>query len=387
MTRKNKSVVNPFDIINEELNSKTTAVTAPSVKSTSPSSAASEESVSQKASPAAQSEKKESPQKASATDTKNKTDKPAQTVSAANPNSTNPSENTGGSLPANIFKGILIVLLALVLAWIIFMPSGSLFELKDHMLHSISEQASNLRFHQNTAPSTTSAIATTATKATTPGTSQATSTTTATTTTTTTTTTTAATTTTIATTKLTTTAAAVTTTTTAAQEDPAFGNEQGAIYVYLKSQTVVVYKTDGTVRKAFTCSSGKAATPTKTGDYSIRSKYRWRLMIGNCYTQYASSFSSGYLFHSIPYNRRNAATMSDASYDKLGTPASSGCIRLCFRDSKWIYDNCPIGTFVRVIDEEAPAGIVPLPIPPRNTDAAYSGWDPTDTAPNNPYNQ
>ncbi|MBQ1554206.1 MAG: L,D-transpeptidase family protein [Clostridia bacterium] len=387
MTRKNKSVVNPFDIINEELNGKTTAVTAPSVKSTSPPSAASEESVSQKASPAAQSEKKESPQKASATDTKNKTDKPAQTVSAANPNSTSPSENTGGSLPANIFKGILIVLLALVLAWIIFMPSGSLFELKDHMLHSISEQASNLRFHQNTAPSTTSAIATTATKATTPGTSQATSTTTATTTTTTTTTTTAATTTTIATTKLTTTAAAVTTTTTAAQEDPAFGNEQGAIYVYLKSQTVVVYKTDGTVRKAFTCSSGKAATPTKTGDYSIRSKYRWRLMIGNCYTQYASSFSSGYLFHSIPYNRRNAATMSDASYDKLGTPASSGCIRLCFRDSKWIYDNCPIGTFVRVIDEEAPAGIVPLPIPPRNTDAAYSGWDPTDTAPNNPYNQ
>ena len=79
--------------------------------------------------------------------------------------------------------------------------------------------------------------------------------------------------------------------------------------------------------------------------------------------------------------------MSDASYDKLGTPASSGCIRLCFRDSKWIYDNCPIGTFVRVVNEEAPADIVPLPIPPRNTDAAYSGWDPTDTAPNNPYNQ
>ena len=392
MVKKNKSAANPFDIINDELNSKAVAVTAPSVKSASSSPAASGESVPQKTSPAAQSEKKESPPKASATetaahkDTKNKTTKPAQTLSAASPNSNSPSENTGGSLLSNVFKGILIMLLALVLAWIIFMPSGSLFELKDHMLHSISEQASNMGFHQNTASSTTAAIATTATKTTMPETSQA---TTATTTITTTTTTTTAvtTTTTIATTKRTTTAAAVTTTTTAAQEDPAFGNEQGAIYVYLKSQTVVVYKTDGTVRKAFTCSSGKAATPTKTGDYSIRSKYRWRLMIGNCYTQYASSFSSGYLFHSIPYNRRNAATMSDASYDKLGTPASSGCIRLCFRDSKWIYDNCPIGTFVRVVNEEAPADIVPLPIPPRNTDAAYSGWDPTDTAPNNPYNQ
>ena len=110
-------------------------------------------------------------------------------------------------------------------------------------------------------------------------------------------------------------------------------------------------------------------------------------MVGNCYTQYASSFSSGYLFHSIPYNKKNAGTMSNASYDKLGNPASSGCIRLCFRDTKWIYDNCPIGTPVHVVDENAPAGSVPEIIPERIKDTAHNGWDPTDDSPESPYNK
>ena len=159
-----------------------------------------------------------------------------------------------------------------------------------------------------------------------------------------------------------------------------------SITVYRPSQIVIVYDTMGNPVKVFSCSSGKAATPTKFGDYSIRAKYRWRFMVGNCYTQYASSFSSGYLLHSIPYNKRNAGTMSNASYDKLGNPASSGCVRLCFRDSKWVYDNCPIGTSVRVTDDFAPAGVYGEAVPARIDDAEHSGWDPTDDAPESPYN-
>ena len=160
-----------------------------------------------------------------------------------------------------------------------------------------------------------------------------------------------------------------------------------SITVYRPSQIVIIYDSSGNPAKIFSCSSGKAATPTKLGDYAIRAKYRWRFMVGNCYTQYASSFSSGYLFHSIPYNKKNAGTMSNASYDKLGNPASSGCIRLCFRDTKWIYDNCPIGTPVHVVDENAPAGSVPEIIPERIKDTAHNGWDPTDDSPESPYNK
>ena len=158
------------------------------------------------------------------------------------------------------------------------------------------------------------------------------------------------------------------------------------VTVYRPSQIVIVYDSGGNPVKTFSCSSGKSSTPTKLGEYAIRAKYRWRFMVGNCYTQYASSFSNGYLFHSIPYNKKNPATMSNASYDKLGNPASSGCIRLCFRDTKWIYDNCPIGTKVSVVDENAPAGSVPEIIPERIKDKAHSGWDPTDESPDNPYN-
>ena len=27
-------------------------------------------------------------------------------------------------------------------------------------------------------------------------------------------------------------------------------------------------------------------------------------------------------------------------YDKLGTPASHGCIRVCVADAKWVYEHC-----------------------------------------------
>ena len=170
-------------------------------------------------------------------------------------------------------------------------------------------------------------------------------------------------------------------------QDTETGDSPYSITVYRPSQIVIVYDSSGNPAKIFSCSSGKAATPTKLGDYAIRAKYRWRFMVGNCYTQYASSFSSGYLFHSIPYNKKNAGTMSNSSYDKLGNPASSGCIRLCFRDTKWIYDNCPIGTQVHVVDEKAPAGSVPEIIPERIKDSVHNGWDPTDEAPESPYNK
>ena len=297
-------------------------------------------------------------------------------------------EASDGGCLGWFFKVLLVLFLAAVLAWIIFMPSGSLKELWSYIegrivtvSHAVThlekaadtETASTLSaekaVNNDSAPSTTQANPTEITTVTEAAATVA---------------TTAA----VTTAKQTKAAA----TTVASQQSDTAGQEDIAdeasqhIVVYLKSQLAVVYEPSGEIAKSFICSTGKASTPTRTGNYRIRAKYRWRLMIGNCYTQYASSFSSGYLLHSIPYNKRNAGTMSNASYDKLGNPASSGCVRLCFRDSKWIYDNCPIGTGVRVTDEFAPDGVYGEAIPARIDDAAHSGWDPTDDAPENPYN-
>lgn len=153
------------------------------------------------------------------------------------------------------------------------------------------------------------------------------------------------------------------------------------------SQSVAIYSKDDTgaytvLSKCFTCSTGAKSSPTRTGQYKIRAKYRWRLLVGNVYGQYSSSISSSYLFHSVPYLRQNNSALDMAEYDKLGSPASHGCIRLCVRDSKWIYDNCPIGTQVNIVNASGPAG---QGYPARNTDPLYSGWDPSDPDPVNPY--
>lgn len=161
------------------------------------------------------------------------------------------------------------------------------------------------------------------------------------------------------------------------------------IVVYTGSQSVGVYGKDDAgeytrLVKAFTCSTGrKDSSPTRKGMYKIRAKYRWRLLVGNVYGQYNSSISSSYLFHSVPYYSRNASTLENEEYDKLGSPASKGCIRMCVRDSKWVYDNCPIGTQVHVVWASGPQG---NGVPQRKRAAKYSGWDPSDRwSQGNPY--
>ena len=278
------------------------------------------------------------------------------------------------------FKLFLVALLSLVLAWLVFMPDGSLQELWQRAEDVLPTLPFSTASSSGTKSGKTGTVVTVTQGTTTAATAVATTTAA---------TTTAATTTAATTTaKKTTAATEAQTTATAADAGQEEDEDINAMHiiVYLKSQITVVYDENGDVLKAFTCSTGKASTPTRTGTYKIRAKYRWRLMIGNCYTQYASSISSSYLLHSIPYNRRNPGTMSNACYDKLGSPASSGCVRLCFRDSKWVYDNCPIGTVVKIVDEKEPDGVDCEPILPRIDDETHRGWDPTDESWDNPYN-
>ena len=54
-----------------------------------------------------------------------------------------------------------------------------------------------------------------------------------------------------------------------------------------------------------------------------------------------------YLFHSVPTDKDGNYIESEAQ--KLGNPASHGCIRMSVSDSKWFYENIPTGTPVKVI--------------------------------------
>jgi lipoprotein-anchoring transpeptidase ErfK/SrfK len=161
------------------------------------------------------------------------------------------------------------------------------------------------------------------------------------------------------------------------------------IMINRAANTVTVYTKDAdgnyTVPyTAFVCSTG---TATPLGTYRLSYKYRWRALFGNVYGQYATVITGNILFHSVPYYAEGLDQLESEEYNKLGTAASMGCIRMCVRDAKWIYDNCASGTSVVFYDDADNPG--PLGKPSSITldlNDARKGWDPTDPDPSNPWN-
>ena len=152
---------------------------------------------------------------------------------------------------------------------------------------------------------------------------------------------------------------------------------------------VIIYKKDADGHfnipvKAMACSVGLNGK-TPTGTYSTTDKYTWRFLSGNVWGQYATRITGHYLFHSVPYYSKSKSDLEYNEYNKLGQPASLGCIRLCVADAKWIYDNCPSGTVVTIYDSSAKEPMA-KPAPVRiNTGDSRRGWDPTDPDPRNPW--
>lgn len=171
--------------------------------------------------------------------------------------------------------------------------------------------------------------------------------------------------------------------------------EEDGLYklvVYFGSQSVVAYRAENgrwVEERVMICSSGKT---TPEGTYRVYKKYRYHSLYG-AKGQYCSRIVGHFLFHSVPIDE-NARKVEEGKsrmkldeYEKLGTRASDGCIRLLCRDAKWVYDNCDKTT---VVVMTADSGPVPPAAPaliagaPYETEPGY-GWDPTDPDPENPY--
>ena len=170
--------------------------------------------------------------------------------------------------------------------------------------------------------------------------------------------------------------------------DPADSN---SFYVKVNraANTVTVYEknadgTAGTPLKAMICSTGDA---TPLGTYSTFNRSTWRSLFGGVYGQYATDIVGNILFHSVPYFSASKNDLEYLEYNKLGTAASMGCVRLCVRDVKWIFENCAIGTTVEFYDDAENPGPLGKPEPIIiDTASANRGWDPTDPDPQNPWN-
>ena len=155
------------------------------------------------------------------------------------------------------------------------------------------------------------------------------------------------------------------------------------IYVNRSSNIInVVDSRTGKVVKAMYCSTGVGYS-TIGGTYNTVSKMRWHALNGGVYGQYCTRIHGSYLFHSVYYYRTVKNQMSTREYNKLGSQASAGCVRLAVVDAKWIYDHCDVGT--RVVIGESRRMVKPTRSKLKVSTARRTGWDPTDPDPANPY--
>ncbi|MBQ2086335.1 MAG: L,D-transpeptidase family protein [Oscillospiraceae bacterium] len=178
---------------------------------------------------------------------------------------------------------------------------------------------------------------------------------------------------------------------------PADGIYMYSVRINRAANTVTVYKRDENGRytipyKAMVCSTGDA-TPLGTyytyddpSNSKWSPRYPWWSLYGGVYGMYATGITGAILFHSVPYYSPNQNDLEYEEYNKLGTAASMGCIRLSVRDVMWIFSHCPKGTMVEFYDDAADPGPLGKPEPVHiDTSSPNRGWDPTDPDPGNPW--
>ena len=159
--------------------------------------------------------------------------------------------------------------------------------------------------------------------------------------------------------------------------------------VIRNNNVVIVYGLDSNnnytkVQKVFVSSVGKD-NGTPTGTFTTTDKYVWRALFGNVYGQYATRITGSILFHSVPYTSQSKDSLEWDEYNKLGTSASMGCVRMAVGDVKWLYDNCPSGMTVKIYDGDIPKGITKPDSIKIDENSPNKGWDPTDPDLNNPW--
>lgn len=150
------------------------------------------------------------------------------------------------------------------------------------------------------------------------------------------------------------------------------------IKVNMLKNVVTIYAKDGkrgyTIPvKAYLCSGN---INNRLGTFSLGPRYRYRVLFYSSYSQWSLVIHGDILFHTVPYKSyRNPNNLNVKEYNKLGTSASHGCIRMQCQAVKWLYDNCKYGTKV-VFYKSNKSGA--LGKPKLEKLPSWHTWDPTD---------
>ena len=153
----------------------------------------------------------------------------------------------------------------------------------------------------------------------------------------------------------------------------------GVMTVYADSARTIPVKT-------IRVSVGLAGTPTPTGNFTLSRSLRWQPLMGPSWGQYGTHVDGagqgGIFVHSVACGQANSYNLPAVEYNKLGSPASHGCIRTCVADAKWVYENCN-GASISIIDGQYKADDAmkgPLGKKALTPLRGAANFDPTDPA-------
>lgn len=136
----------------------------------------------------------------------------------------------------------------------------------------------------------------------------------------------------------------------------AYDSEKSAYIIPVKSFTVSVGRDVTSTGTAASLNKDTSYTPL--GSYSVSSngvatKYTLKTMNepdgSVVYARWATHIVGNVYFHAIAVGSQSHYALSPSTYNRLGSPASAGCIRMTVADAKWIYDYASAGSEVNII--------------------------------------
>lgn len=163
----------------------------------------------------------------------------------------------------------------------------------------------------------------------------------------------------------------------------AYDSETQSYDIPIRSATVSVGRDVQTVAGASALNINSSFTPI--GTYSVCSngaavRYSLKPMHepdgSTVYARWCTHIVGNVYFHAIAVHSQSHYALSSYSYNRLGGPASAGCIRMTVADAKWLYDYAPTGTQVKIV-----TGSTSDPGPygkPATITISGVSYDPTD---------
>lgn len=166
----------------------------------------------------------------------------------------------------------------------------------------------------------------------------------------------------------------------------AYDSKKKKYIIPVKTFTVSVGRDTATTAGAGGLHINSSYTPL--GTYSICSngtsvKYTLKPMYepdgSTCYARWTSHIVGNVYFHAVAVGAQSHYALNPNSYNRLGTAASAGCIRMTVADAKWIYDYASTGTIVKIVKGNTSH---PGPFGKNKTIKIASSihYDPTDPA-------